>query len=99
MFEYTQDELLKDYATFVRTDGEGGAQPTGASLQTRVNELETEVGRLRQQLAKAKGINDTMWETVVQRLVAEGKQKQKEQDSAMEVDGSEDERRRKRGRT
>ena len=57
------------------------------------------MGRLRQQLAKAKSINDTMWETAVQRLVAEGKQKQREQDSEMEVDESEDETRRKRGRT
>lgn len=97
-FEYSRDEMLKDYAVFVRSEGEGGAQATGASLQTRVGELETEVGQLKEQLAKAKGINDTMWETVVQRLVAEGKEKQKGQDSAMQVDGVEEERAKKRGR-
>ena len=31
--------------------------------------------KLREQLGKAKGINDTMWETVVQRMVNEGKGK------------------------
>ena len=31
--------------------------------------------KLREQLSKAKGINDTMWETVVQRMVNEGKGK------------------------
>ena len=61
-----------------------GAQPSGASLQSRVSELESEVARLREQLGKAKGINDTMWETVVQRVVAESREKAKE--SAMDVD-------------
>lgn len=60
---------------------------------------------MREQLGKAKGINDVMWETVVQRLVAEGKEKnQKAQDNgtAMDEDGAEPGeggRRRKRNRT
>ena len=89
-FDYPMDELLRDHATFVQPAG-SGQQPSGVSLQTRVTELESEVARLREQLGKAKGINDTMWETVVQRMVAESREKSKEKDdagSAMDVDGT-----------
>ena len=79
--------------------------PEGAS-----SELEAEVGMLKEQLGKAKGINDAMWETVVQRVIGQGKGKEKETQGkepevngtgdAMEVDEQhEGERRRKRGRT
>jgi pre-rRNA-processing protein IPI3 len=43
-----------------------------ASTMKRVTELEEEVARLRAQLGRAKGINDTMWETVVKRLLKPG---------------------------
>ena len=70
------------------------------SLQSRVTELESEVARLREQLGKAKGINDVMWETVVQRLVAEGKEKKGQDNSTpMDEDGADGKRRRKRNRT
>lgn len=72
------------------------------SLQTRVTELESEVARLREQLDKAKGINDIMWETVVQRLVAEGKEKKHEGEVLTVEDEPEQGgggRRRKRNRT
>ena len=49
-----------------------------------MSELEAEVARLKGQLGKAKGINDTMWETVVQKVVAESRGKAK--DSGMDVD-------------
>ena len=41
-----------------------------------VSELEEEIQQLRDQLVKAKGVNDAMWETVVQKLLSQGKQKQ-----------------------
>lgn len=47
-------------------------------------ELESEVARLREQLGKAKGINDTIWETVVQRVAAESREKVRE--NAMDID-------------
>ena len=94
--------MIKDHAFFVKPAG-SGPEATGVSLQSRVTELESEVARLKEQLGKAKGINDVMWETVVQRLVAEGKEKggQEGQDDgvAMDEDGAEGKRRRKRNRT
>jgi pre-rRNA-processing protein IPI3 len=51
------------------------------------------VARLREQLGKAKGVNDVMWETVVQKVI-HGHDK-KSQGGDTDVDG---ERRRKRGR-
>ena len=79
------------------------SEATGVALQSRVAELEDEVTRLKEQLGKAKGINDAMWESVVQRLVAEGKEKEqhKESDVAMEDSARQDGggRRRKRNRT
>ena len=48
------------------------------SLRSRVTELESEVVKLRDQLGKAKGVNDMMWETIVQQLVPQGS-KEKEQ--------------------
>lgn len=94
--------MIKDHAFFVKPAG-SGPEATGVSLQSRVTELESEVARLKEQLGKAKGINDVMWETVVQRLVAEGKEKvgQRGQDDgvAMDEDGAEGKRRRKRNRT
>lgn len=85
-FAYGMDELLRDHASFVQPAG--AAQQGGVPLQTRVAELESEVARLREQLGKAKSINDTMWEAVVQRVVAEGKEKARE--GAMEVDAEEE---------
>lgn len=68
-----------------------GSQLSGVSLQSRVSELEAEAAQLREQLGKAKGINDTMWEAVVQKMVVENKEKVKE--SEMDVDDAVPERR------
>ena len=48
-----------------------------------------EVARLKEQLGKAKAINDTMWQSVVHKLVENGEQSS--------VDG-EEQHKRKRGR-
>ncbi|KAI0367031.1 WD40 repeat-like protein [Pilatotrama ljubarskyi] len=76
-FSYSREELIKDHAFFVQPSAVG-PEAAGVSLQSRVSELESEVTRLREQLGKAKGINDVMWETVVQRIVAEGREKGQE---------------------
>ncbi|TDL24019.1 WD40 repeat-like protein [Rickenella mellea] len=89
---YTPSELLRDHASFMPADPPSGGPPsslplttpTGArsaansapALNARVSELEGEVARLREQLGKAKGVNDVMWETVVQRLVVDRAQPQ-----------------------
>ena len=100
-FGYSREDLIKDHTYFVKPSG-AGPEANGMSLQTRVTELESEVARLREQLGKAKGINDVMWETVVQRLVAEGKEKKHEGEVLMVEDEPEQGgggRRRKRNRT
>ena len=65
-----------------------GTQTSGVSLQSRVIELEAEVQQLKDQLGKAKSINDTMWDTVVRKVIIDGNAKVKENggDSGMEVD-------------
>ncbi|KAI0331448.1 WD40 repeat-like protein [Cubamyces sp. BRFM 1775] len=104
-FSYSREELIKDHAFFVQPSA-AGPEAAGVSLQTRVSELEGEVSRLREQLNKAKGINDVMWESVVQRIVAEGKEKGQEKGRENGVAGDQDAdaqtesgRRRKRNRT
>lgn len=67
-----------------------------AALQSKVADLEAEVERLREQLTKAKSVNDVMWDTVVQKVIV-GKDKGKSEAST-ELAGGDDERRRKRGR-
>jgi pre-rRNA-processing protein IPI3 len=48
---------------------------TSEASSARVAKLEAEVENLREQLGKAKGINDVMWETVVQKVMTQDKQK------------------------
>ena len=68
------------------------------SLQSRITSLETEVSELREQLGKAKSVNDVMWETVVQKVIplATGKEKKGTAPSGDDEAGSE--RKKKRGR-
>ena len=68
------DELLEDQKAFIQPLVGSDSQSSTVSLRSRVNELETEVQRLREQLGKAKGINDTLWETVVQKVISEKKE-------------------------
>jgi len=91
-YEYSQEELLRDYSFFVQP---AEAESSGMSLRSRVTELESEVVKLRDQLGKAKGVNDMMWETVVQKLVPQGS---KEKERAGVELAEESTRRRKRGR-
>ncbi|KAI0057462.1 WD40 repeat-like protein [Artomyces pyxidatus] len=87
---YSQEELLRDYEFFVQPTPDRDAEPVEA-LQTRVGELEEEVMRLKGQLGRAKGVNDVMWETVVQKVIAQGKETEKPEDEGG--------RTRKRGKT
>lgn len=87
--------LLRDHAFFTGSASSSSFldnSNTVPVLKSRVSELETEVAMLRNQLGQAKGVNNLMWETVVQKVV-HGQSKSAGDDSAG------DERRRKRGRT
>lgn len=86
--EYSDQELLEDYAFFVhgRTVESEGAPP---STDARVEELEVEVAKLKEQLGKAKVINETMWQNVVHKLMENGEQSGED---------GEQQHRRKRGR-
>jgi pre-rRNA-processing protein IPI3 len=94
----TSSEFLQDHAFFVQSPSASTtASGTSTSLQSRVTSLEAEVSQLREQLGKAKGVNDVMWETVVQKVIASGKEK-KVAMAAGGDDEAESERTRKRGR-
>ncbi|KZT10047.1 WD40 repeat-like protein [Laetiporus sulphureus 93-53] len=98
-FSYSREEMLRDHAYFMQGSTSGSGSSTNISVQSRVTELEGEIAKLREQLGKAKSINDTMWETVVKCLVA-GVDQDKQYESN-DNDGKEDDesgRRRKRGR-
>ncbi|KAG5638351.1 hypothetical protein H0H81_000484 [Sphagnurus paluster] len=90
---YKEDEFLRDHAFFVQpTTFEAGPGSDKLTLRSKIDDLEAEVTRLREQLGKAKSVNDLMWDTVVQRSL--GQEKVKEA-----ANSGDEERRRKRGRT
>jgi pre-rRNA-processing protein IPI3 len=85
-FSYDTEELMQDYSLFVQNPVSGG-QASSMSLQSRVVELESEVQKLRDQLGKAKSINDSIWDTVVRKVILGSQDKEKNGvDSAMDVD-------------
>ncbi|KIM68122.1 hypothetical protein SCLCIDRAFT_1209520 [Scleroderma citrinum Foug A] len=98
-YDYPESEFHSDYAFFVRPTE---SQSSGPSLTVCVSELEEEVQQLRDQLVKAKGVNDAMWETVVQKLLSQGKQNQETQPNTghvpMDVEQSGSDGSRKRAR-
>ena len=47
----------------------GTSSDDSVVLKTRIADLETEVQQLKTQLGRAKGINDAMWDNVVQRIM------------------------------
>ncbi|KAG9047524.1 Pre-rRNA-processing protein ipi3 [Tulasnella sp. UAMH 9824] len=57
-------DFLADHRFFMDQQSGATAEST-QSLQTRITELESELASMKQNLAKAKGLNDAMWETVV----------------------------------
>ena len=69
---YSTEELLNDHTYFVQPLAaikNGDVDPS--SLKSKVSELQSEVDSLREQLCKAKDINDTMWDNIVKRLVSQ----------------------------
>ena len=91
---YLADELLCDQAFFLWSNNTSDASADDVSiLRNRVADLESEIQQIKAQLGKAKGINDAMWDNVVQRVIFN------EKVSSEEVGEHEHERKRKRGKT
>ncbi|KAK0202802.1 WD40 repeat-like protein [Desarmillaria ectypa] len=94
---YPLSSLLRDQESFTKPLAScNGVDQDATSLSSRVTTLEAEVVHLREQLGKAKGLNDTMWETVVQRIIGQTKAKSTSGDV---TPSAESDRPRKRGRT
>ncbi|KZT43257.1 WD40 repeat-like protein [Sistotremastrum suecicum HHB10207 ss-3] len=62
--------IQEEHAYFTRAPGDS---TSSEHSQTQVLALEAQVATLRDQLAKAKGINDAMWEKVVHNVIEGGK--------------------------
>ncbi|KAG9099962.1 hypothetical protein FRC06_004673, partial [Ceratobasidium sp. 370] len=62
-------ELLAGQAYFLGSNTHQSASAGQHIVNSRVAELEAEVARLRTDLGKAKGINDSMWEMVVNTIL------------------------------
>jgi pre-rRNA-processing protein IPI3 len=73
-------QILAEHASFMNEDNSSDPSDT---LRDRVSELEAEVIRLRGQLSQAKHINDTMWETLAQKVLVPDSSQQQEQDVDM----------------
>ncbi|KAK0238850.1 WD40 repeat-like protein [Armillaria nabsnona] len=95
---YPLSSLLRDQEFLIKplTSRNGEGDQDAASLSSRVTTLEAEIVHLREQLGKAKGLNDTMWDTVVQRVIGQTKAKSTSGDV---TSSAESDRPRKRGRT
>ena len=110
---YPREELLRDWELFVQPPPRSGhaaghdenddAALIAARLDGRTTELEDEVARLKTQLARAKGINDVMWETFMQNTAAQRKDSEMPAPGQVLADSHEgtdaDGRGRKRGKT
>ncbi|KAG5721339.1 Pre-rRNA-processing protein IPI3 [Termitomyces sp. T112] len=91
-WSYDAEEFLRDHAFFVQPSGTVTTPGTdNLTLKSKVEDLEAEVARLREQLGKAKSVNNMMWDTIVQRAL--------HQESGDEpAESTDDEPRRKKGR-
>ncbi|EKM81805.1 hypothetical protein AGABI1DRAFT_118875 [Agaricus bisporus var. burnettii JB137-S8] len=99
--EFNYEEFLRDHASFVRPFSDqngsmGSSAFESSAANDKISELEAQVAQLKEQLGKAKGINDAMWDSVVQHVMTGENGKQDKVEST--EDGSGDSRRRKRSR-
>jgi pre-rRNA-processing protein IPI3 len=102
---YSRQELLRDWEHFAVHPPDGPAVENDAVVAAarldgrRTSELEDEVARLKSQLARAKGINDVMWETLMQNVPAQGKDMMAASEPIPDSHEDTAGRARKRGRT
>ncbi|KAI0255931.1 WD40 repeat-like protein [Lactifluus subvellereus] len=98
---YSREELLRDWEFFTRPRpaADGTDALPAARADGRVTQLEDEVARLKTQLARAKGVNDVMWETLVQNMAERGKELAAPDQVPDSQEDDADGRERKRGKT
>ncbi|KIO25849.1 hypothetical protein M407DRAFT_24805, partial [Tulasnella calospora MUT 4182] len=72
-------DVLADHRFFMDQQS-GAAAASTQSLQSRIIELESELASMKQNLAKAKGLNDAMWETVVSSVLGSEKPRVQEEE-------------------
>jgi pre-rRNA-processing protein IPI3 len=97
--DYPAEELARDHAFFLQLSSTAAGSSTEAGLQSKVAQLEAEVGWLKEQLGKAKGVNDQMWESVVKRVLNSQDTGKGARNVTGEMDVEEEERSRKRSRS
>ncbi|KAF5390715.1 hypothetical protein D9757_002683 [Collybiopsis confluens] len=90
----SREVLLQDHAFFTSSSSSGPRPDDTVTLRARVAELEAETATLRNQLGQAKGVNDVMWNTVVQKVIHS-----QAKESSPDGGGGPNHRQRKRGRT
>lgn len=91
-WSYDTEEFLRDYAFFVQPSGTTTTPGiNNLTLKSKVEDLEAEVARLREQLGKAKSVNNLMWDTIVQKAL-------RQETDNEPVESTDDEPQRKRGR-
>ncbi|KAG7093749.1 hypothetical protein E1B28_007400 [Marasmius oreades] len=72
---YSEEAVVHDQSYFLQTSASQERGQDTVALQSRVTDLEAELSLLRGQLGQAKGVNNHMWENVVQRLIGQVKVK------------------------
>ncbi|KAG6891259.1 hypothetical protein C0995_008511 [Termitomyces sp. Mi166 len=91
-WSYDTDEFLQDHAFFAQPSGITTTPGTdNLTLKSKVEDLEVEVAQLREQLGKAKSVNNLMWDTIVQKAL-------RQEEGNESVESTDNEPRRKRGR-
>ncbi|KAF9258929.1 WD40 repeat-like protein [Marasmius fiardii PR-910] len=95
---YSEEAIARDQNYFLQTPASLERGQDTLTLQSRVAALEAEVSLLRGQLGQAKGVNNLMWENVVQKLIGQAKGKAVN-DLSTDADVDDIERVRKRSRS
>ncbi|KAG6850785.1 hypothetical protein H0H93_008823 [Arthromyces matolae] len=69
-WSHSSDEFYRDHAFFVQPSSTASLPGTdNLTLKSKVEDLEAEVDQLREQLGRAKTVNNLMWDNIVQKTL------------------------------